>query len=395
MNIVIATETSFPYGKASTNRIISYSRGFVELNNKVNVLCLQPTENTEKIILNKNISGYYRNIHFYYCCKTTLKPDNLLIKVWKYFLGILNGIIYLVKIRKQIDVIIMYSNSAVYLTTFFLLAKILRIKYIQEKSEYPFVLRKKSFLGKLYAKIYIKVIYKLFDGIFVMTKPLYEYFFPKVRKKAKVIIIPMTVESDRFIHHSSESKFDFEYMAYCGDMGGNKDGIDILLNSFKIISEKYDDINLVLIGSSSDNDYFNKLKEYVKTIQLDKRIIFTGNVVREEMPNYLCNAKILLLARPSSLQAQGGFPTKLGEYLSTGKPVVVTSVGEIPDYLTDNKNVFFSEPDSADKFAERVDFVLSNYELALKVGNAGKQVALNTFDYKVQSKRLLEFIKNI
>ena len=49
---------------------------------------------------------------------------------------------------------------------------------------------------------------------------------------------------------------------------------------------------------------------------------------------------MLVLARPDNIQAKGGFPTKLGEYLATGNPVVVTKVGEIPNYLIDGVNAF-------------------------------------------------------
>jgi len=64
-------------------------------------------------------------------------------------------------------------------------------------------------------------------------------------------------------------------------------------------------------------------------------------------------AKILALARPKSKVADAGFPSKLTEYLSTGNPVVVTRVGEIPYYLKDNVHAFLTEPDSVNSFAER------------------------------------------
>ena len=51
------------------------------------------------------------------------------------------------------------------------------------------------------------------------------------------------------------------------------------------------------------------------------------------------------MARPDSRQARGGFPTKLGEYLATGKPVCVTKVGEITVYLEDNVSAFLAEPE--------------------------------------------------
>ncbi len=55
---------------------------------------------------------------------------------------------------------------------------------------------------------------------------------------------------------------------------------------------------------------------------------------------------------PDSKQAQGGFPTKLGEYLATGNPVCATTVGEIPDYLVDGESVYFAVPGSVDSFAD-------------------------------------------
>jgi glycosyltransferase involved in cell wall biosynthesis len=118
-------------------------------------------------------------------------------------------------------------------------------------------------------------------------------------------------------------------------------------------------------------------------------------VNRNELPAYLCSALLLVLSRPKNIQAEGGFPTKLGEYLATGRPVVVTKVGEIPEYLTDEVNAFLAEPDNADAFALRVLYALSNAELADKVGANGKKLAYSTFNYKVQSQNLISFISNL
>lgn len=83
-------------------------------------------------------------------------------------------------------------------------------------------------------------------------------------------------------------------------------------------------------------------------------VIFTGKVAAEELPNYLVNASILALSRPDSLQARNGFPTKLGEYLATGNPVLVTNVGEIPLFIKHGENGFIAEESNVDDFAKNL-----------------------------------------
>jgi glycosyltransferase involved in cell wall biosynthesis len=83
----------------------------------------------------------------------------------------------------------------------------------------------------------------------------------------------------------------------------------------------------------------------------------------------------------------------LGEYLSTGKPTIVTKVGDIPIYLKDNVNAFLVEPDDNKAFAEKIKFVLDNYENALFVSKEGKKLTQTIFNYLYQSKRLEIFFK--
>jgi glycosyltransferase involved in cell wall biosynthesis len=275
---------------------------------------------------------------------------------------------------------------------YFLLSRIFSLSLIQEKSEYPFVLNKISLPGKLYARFYTSCIYKMFDAIIAMTRPLEAYFQLKKRKTAKIIHIPMTVESSRFIKKQGAAPQSGRYIAYCGYLGGNKDGVPILIRAFHIISAKQKDVNLVIIGDSPGTCDLEQLKELAKSLNLQDRVIFTGRISRDEMPAYLCNASALALARPSSLQSEGGFPTKLGEYLSTGNPVVVTRVGEIPSYLKDGYDAFLSDPDSPEAFAEKLDYVLSNSDAARDVGLRGRDTAVRNFDYQVQSGRLAEFL---
>jgi glycosyltransferase involved in cell wall biosynthesis len=397
MNIFILTNEPFPIGMAATNRIISYARGIAELSHHVKVLCLRPTESESRPVYNPNIRGEYNGIHFEYVSGTTIWPKNKLLKLFYVTKGYYNSIKLIYGFNKinNINCLLLVSNRALNIIIFFLLSRILNLPYIQEKSEYPFVLLKKTLFGRIYAYFYVTCIYKLFDGMIIMTNPLLEYFKSRVRKNAKLIVVPMTVEPERFIGNTSKINESSRYIAYCGSLAGNKDGIPILIDAFQRIADKYEDVKLYIIGNGADSDNLGKLKAQVSRLNLEGKVVFTGKVHRDDMPHYLCNASALALARPSGLQSHGGFPTKLGEYLSTGNPVAVTNVGEISRYLTDGVNAFIAEPDSAAAFAEKLDYILSNAAIAEKIGLSGREVVLSTFTYKVQSKRIVEFIDQL
>lgn len=397
MNIIVLTNEPFPIGMAATNRILSISKGIVENSHWVKVVILQPTEKISNKVRNELIKGTYNGIEFEYSSCITIWPKSKINKGFCKVKGIVNAIriIYSLRKTKTINCLLLVSNSFTDIILFFFVAKLLNIKYLQEKSEFPFVLNKKSFFGKIYAQFYIKYIYKCFDGMIIMTKPLYNFFTTKVRKDTKLILVPMTVEPERFANNKIKTNELSNYIAYCGYMGGNKDGVPILIDAFKIVFNKYDKLKLYLIGDTSNVNEYNVLKQKIKDLDLNDKVVLTGKVNRDDIPAYLCNASLLVLARPSSLQSEGGFPTKLGEYLATGNPVVVTRVGEIPDYLTDGVTAFLSSPDSAEAFAKKIDYALSNPFLAQKIGLAGREVALNIFNYRMQSKKIIDFIESL
>jgi glycosyltransferase involved in cell wall biosynthesis len=378
-NLVIVTAIPFPIGLAGTNRIMSYSRGLVELGDKVTVLTTHFGDDSSST---GNHSGVdYRSFSGWFGQKRFM------------ILSIISSIFqlckYINKKKSQIDYILIVSNSFFFILAMYALSKITGLKYLQEKSEFPFVLNRTSIFGKVYAKIYVSIVYHLFDGMIIMTYPLMAYFEDKTKRQCKKILLPMTVEADRFQRQKSKNLFG-DYIAYCGYMGGNKDGVENLIKAFDITQSSFPKLKLVLIGTAPQYE-LDKLREIVKMAKIEN-VIFHGYASRNEMPQLLSHAKILALARPSSLQSTGGFPTKLGEYLATGRPVVVTAVGDIPRYLTDGKDAFIVQPDDNNEFAKKLQLVMNNYQQALKIGQKGRLLASGVFNYRYQSKRLHKYL---
>lgn len=373
MRIAIVNTLSIPSGQASVNRLLSYSKGMVEMGDQITVLSSAYAET--KV-------GTVNGVNFINCGKKTGKLG---------LLSALKKILSTVK-KEKYDAVILVSNSLLLIYPLVMVCKWKGIKLIQEKSEFPFVLMKKGLIRKQWASFYTSTTYKLFDGMIVMTRPLMDYFATKVKKNCKLIEVPMTVDLDRFAIEKAESQYG-DYVAYCGNMAGNKDGVMNLIEAFDIASKQIKDVKLLLIGGSSTPEDLDKIKEYAKD-KGDGRIVFYGRALREEIPQLLVNAKALALARPSSLQSTGGFPTKLGEYLATSNPVVVTAVGDIPRFLNET-NSFIVQPDNNEAFAMQLEKIFNDYATAHEIGKHGREVAEQNFNYKVQSPRVHDFIQEL
>ncbi len=375
MKITIINTLPVPSGEASVNRLLSYSKGLVNLGNEVTILSSGYLLSSANPII---IDG----VRVYNYGRKKAKPISLFLALFSISKVLLKG---------KTDAIVLVSNSLLIIWPLFFICRIKGIKFLQEKSEFPFSLMKKGFHNKIYSKIYIGTTYRLFDGMIVMTKPLMEFFKDKVRKKCQLFEMPMTVDVGRFVNASPTQNTIGDYIAFCGGLT-NTNGIDNLIEAFSFVEPNYPNLKLVIIGGAPNDKVMNSYHELVLSYGL-KNVVFYGKVGRDEMPGLLNNAKALLLARRSNLQAAGGFPTKLGEYLATGNPVVVTAVGDIPLYLNE-VNSFIVKPDDNHAFAEKILELMKDEVHAAKVGNEGQKLALTTFNAKVQSERLNTYLQS-
>lgn len=303
-------------------------------------------------------------------------------KIWA-LKNLLSMIIILICLSKN-DVLIIYGENY-YLK--YLLKLPRKAKLLVERNEYSTYLIREN-LPYRQVKV-IKQFERLLakcDGLIVCSEYLKEYYAQFTT--APIVIIPLVIDISLF---KIADYLPQKYLAYCGDFGGNKDGLPILLEAFAMITFKYPDYKLYLIGDTKEDNTMVILNERVKQLGLVGKVIFTGRVSHSEMPILLGNASVLLLARPANKQAEGGIPSKLAEYLATGRPTLVTKVGELNKYFIDNKNIFFAQPDSVEDFSSKMDLILSDYTVAVKIGKCGANV-VKQFDYMKQTQILINYI---
>lgn len=230
------------------------------------------------------------------------------------------------------------------------------------------------------------------DGLFVISNHLTDYFVENGVRREKIHLYKMIVDGSRFAGIEKKNVV-IPYIAYCGTANNFKDGVDILLEAFALVKKKWNKpLQLYIIGKTP---LLTERKGHLKLIDelgINEDVIFTGIITAQEMPQMLKNAECLVLARPDNIQAKYGFPTKLGEYLLTENPVVVTSVGDIPLYLQDGISALIAKPNDPESVAEKIIWSLNNKDDAMIIGQRGCEVAKKEFNPQIEAQRILDIV---
>ncbi len=86
-----------------------------------------------------------------------------------------------------------------------------------------------------------------------------------------------------------------------------------------------------------------------------------------------------------------GMDRVLIEAMASGKPVIGSNLGGIPDVIKDGRNGFLFESENVDDLADKLDRVLSAPKLARRMGEEGKK----TVKEKFSSQKYVENFKNM
>ena len=153
-------------------------------------------------------------------------------------------------------------------------------------------------------------------------------------------------------------------------------------------------MDLHLYGTPSSTDK-KKLEDLISQYGLQYRVILKGRALYNDVPCILKSSKILLTSQPDTKRAEGGFPTKMGEYFMSGVPSILTNVGEISSYVVNGINAFMVPPHNPKAYAEAIIYVMNNYEQALNVAARAKAEVIDNYGYLSAGKNILEFIDGI
>lgn len=159
-------------------------------------------------------------------------------------------------------------------------------------------------------------------------------------------------------------------------------GVDILIKAFNLIQEKYPEFTLCMIGHRLEEDADSCFHHE----ELDGRKIFQKGMFYGELKEHFLNCYCAVL--PSRTEGMGRV---LIEAMASGKPVIGSNVGGIPSVIEDGRNGFLFESENIDDLADKLDRLLSDPELARRMGDESRKI----IDEKFSSQKYVEHFKKM
>jgi phosphatidylinositol alpha-1,6-mannosyltransferase len=151
-------------------------------------------------------------------------------------------------------------------------------------------------------------------------------------------------------------------------------GHDVLVRSLTIVRQRVPDVEWVVIG---DGPLRGELEALARTEGVADAVRFLGAVSDQERDLWLRRCD--LLAMPSRLPGGGragdGFGIAYLEAAAYGKPVVAGNVGGPLDAVADGESGLLVDPTDPLAVADAITAVLSDRELAQRLGDAGARRA--------------------
>lgn len=270
---------------------------------------------------------------------------------------------------------LIYERYSLFSTAGLVFAQSKKIPFVLEVNA-PLVLEASKYrnLNQMaLAKSVEKFLFSNADHIITVSKQLKQYV-QGVVAKAKVSVIPNGVSLESYTDNKINSwrstlseNLDEDYLI--GFVGSIKPwhGVEILIEAFSELRKTDKSFRLCIVGNGDDK-YENKLYKLCQALEIDDLVTFTGAVPFEEIPGILKSMDVLVAPYPN-LSNFYFSPLKIFEYMAAGKPIVASSIGQIADLLTDEKNALLVTPGKCQDLVTAINRLKEKPELAKELGD--------------------------
>jgi glycosyltransferase involved in cell wall biosynthesis len=227
-------------------------------------------------------------------------------------------------------------------------------------------------------KTFIRFVLQRASCVVVLT-PTWRKLISDIVANPDLVVIanPVTIDRDEF-HNLAR---DYQKIVYLGGAIAAK-GIFDLLDACKTIATEFPGLQLICGGAGD----MNEISSYAEKLGIAKYVHTIGWVEKQEKSRLLYSSGVYVL--PSYHE---GLPMSLLEAMAARLPVVVTSVGGMPDAVTDGKEGIIVKPGDVQALREALVTLLSSPVTAAQMGAAGMQTVLSQYS----SDRVINTLKGV
>lgn len=159
--------------------------------------------------------------------------------------------------------------------------------------------------------------------------------------------------------------------------------IEYAIQALSLLKDSFPNISLVITGAPTS--YTDHLKKAVSLLGLRKKVVFTNLIFEKELDKLYSQAVLYVYTSPEE-----DFGMGIIEAMAWGTPVVAWNFAGPTTTVINGVTGFLAKPNQLDDYTKKIIKILTNPELAEKMGRAGHRRAEKKFSYQIHNQTLEE-----
>ena len=216
--------------------------------------------------------------------------------------------------------------------------------------------------------------FKFADHVLTINEPINKLLEGRGLRASKTTVIMNAVDDALFASAATTSAPDIAganatfVMMYHGTLT-HIYGLDISITAFGKVHQQMPGAEFWILGGGTER---KSLEALAQKLGLGGKVKFIGNVLPQEVPQWLKRCDVGVLATRSDVFLEFSFSNKLSEYIIMGKGVIASRLKAIRHYFSEEAFAFFA-PNDAEALAQQMIRMYGNPELRAKLVVKAKQ----------------------
>jgi L-malate glycosyltransferase len=206
--------------------------------------------------------------------------------------------------------------------------------------------------------------------------------------RESVVVIPNGLDIDRFAAAarvaSAKLPAGSRFVGITANLRPVKN-VALFIRAAARLAALHADVRFRIAG---EGELRPQLQALIASLGLEDRVELLGTVA--DVPTFLRSLDVAVLCSLSE-----GSPNAIMEYMAAGLPAVVTDVGGNAGLIQHERTGLLIPSASEDDLAAAIDRLLSDHDLAARLGSAAQQKALDEYGAEAQARRYEDFYWNL
>jgi glycosyltransferase involved in cell wall biosynthesis len=172
-----------------------------------------------------------------------------------------------------------------------------------------------------------------------------------------------------------------------------KKGFEYLVRAIPYVIANFRNVKFVIGGMGPLQ---GQLRLLSKELGVNEHLLLPGAISWDEIPRYMYMCDVFVV--PSTKDHRGNInrlPNVLLEAMASGKPIVASKIGGIPDVIDHERNGLLVNEKDPKELANVINCLLASPSLRRSLGSAAKEKARHELNLEHIAKATLEIYKRV